>query len=724
MEAFVKTRRNRSSRESVETSSTSSEGKQAWPLYSPSDSLPSFTMKIRRSDDGYSSDIPDSSSCDCRSTCSSPLSDVSSSYDSSSCNDFEETIKRAELHSNFYKEASSDEVVVPRAQAVVQVSVSSASDTSSSASGTSSCKPSAKRNSTSPLLLLGSDIMAQVMTFIEPPEILKLLTMPLCKEWQQSYSSHQDLWRMLCLLEPFKAKVGDDADDDDSFCSFSFEPVANNVFGQYRLMYTSFVRCMGYLSRIKEDTRDGKPPSVIEYGRSGFPTFGASKSLKKFLAIMRGVPKNDNVVASAVSGQSAPIGVSDEGYRQEKVCDLKIFNADLVDSSHAVVPSSLIQRPASSPERISNERISKKPKFANSMITQRLLCSSSAQPSHLKLPKSCAIYSLVNWMVAYPDVEGIQTMCVETLPCLLEDEQQRLTAQRVGLTDIVLRAMLRFRDSLKLHTAAFHTMVLLARPLGGREGMLFDNSLAESDSALGSMGNPSSPARAGTPNPPSEPKLNRLNGIAIMIDSMRRFETEAKLQAMACWAMVNLALVPAQKTMIMSLDGIQATVNAMLRHPHSYDVQFRAMFALINLVVPCKVPKRLSRQASGSNFETEKDVLEDSVNEITNLVVIAMKNFCSCETILNRACLVLHNISQSPDYLTQMLWTPHCYQMLEWCIANHPTDQVLRRSAMSTLHRLQVLLSENESLRRRFAESIRAEQELSFQNGADQSQHA
>ena len=114
----------------------------------------------------------------------------------------------------------------------------------------------------------------------------------------------------------------------------------------------------------------------------------------------------------------------------------------------------------------------------------------------------------------------------------------------------------------------------------------------------------------------------------------------------------------------------------------------------------------------------EKEVLDELIGDISSLVVAAMKNFCSSESILNRACLVLHNLSQNQEHLTTLLWTPHCYQMLEWCIANYPSDQVLRRSAVSTLHRLQIALSNDDQLRARFAESIRVEQELSLQRAA------
>ena len=375
------------------------------------------------------------------------------------------------------------------------------------------------------------------------------------------------------------------------------------------------------------------------------------------------------------------------------------------------------------------ESMTKKPRYGNSMITSRLLGpSSQGDPSHLQLPRSCAIYSIVNWMVAYPEVEGIQVCyalyaiaclllsrdsshialhsnvalqirCIETLPFLLEDESQRLLAQRVGLVEVVLRAMLRFPSCPKLHIAAFHAMVLLARPLGGREGMLFDNSMAESSTTNAAMElmAQSPNLRHAAPldsNIPS--RLNGISGINVMLDSMRRFQDKADLQAMACWALVNLALVPAQKAMILSLGGIEVALNAMRRHPADADVQFRALFSLINLVVAPQPAKTY--------------ILDSSVDEITTLVVRAMTNFCSSAAVLNRACLVLHNLAQKHDYLTILLWTPHCYQMIEWCYANFPTDPVLQRATTSILHRLQALLTSDERLRERFVASLRSQE--------------
>lgn len=314
-----------------------------------------------------------------------------------------------------------------------------------------------------------------------------------------------------------------------------------------------------------------------------------------------------------------------------------------------------------------------------------------------------------------------------------------MTAQRVGLVEVILRAMLRFPDDVELHTTAFHTMVLLARPLGGQEGMIFDNSMAISSAGAGLLGGSTSlgataaaasaaarhsNANGLLPGRSNVTRLNGFNGFAVMIDSMRRFLFSAKLQAAACWAMVNFALVPAQKTMIISLDGVQAMLDAMTRHPYCFDVQYRALFALINLVSTSTNKKlMLQLESDEGNPRTEKDVLDENIGEIVGLVVLAMKNFCSSEIILNRACLVLHNLSQTRDYLTTILWTPHCYQMLEWCIRNHPTDRVLRRAAISALHRLQVLLTGNRLLRRQFEETLQAERDRSVQRSKPVGQH-
>jgi hypothetical protein len=126
-------------------------------------------------------------------------------------------------------------------------------------------------------------------------------------------------------------------------------------------------------------------------------------------------------------------------------------------------------------------------------------------------------------------------------------------------------------------------------------------------------------------------------------------------------------------------------------------------------------PNQADGSVEAANFGSAEDQLDEMVDEIVTLVVNSMKNFCASEAILNRACLVLHNLSLTPHYHGALLMTPNCYQMLEWCLANYPTDQFLQQSAAGTLHRLQMTLSNDDSLRTRFTSSIQAQQQLSLE---------
>jgi hypothetical protein len=559
----------------------------------------------------------------------------------------------------------------------------------------SKIKASCDKGVRPPILTLGSDIMANVLTFLQPPEILEVLAEPLSKGWRQTFTLQPELWRVLCIVEPFKAKLAEDVDSDagsdNSFVSLKFEQkrVDKKLLDKYRLLYNSFVRCMKYLSQIQEDAVNGRQPSVIDYGfasrgtsrDSGPPkVVGANKNLQAFLARARGVVEDANSDSNA-------------SYQNDDV-DTQLVQNTL--QTQTVKPGKR--------KRITKSK-EKKRKFGRSILTHRLLGpSQSGEPGNLSLPWSCAIYSIVNWMVAFLDVEGIQILCMKVLPFLLEDEEQRLTAQRSGLTDVVLRGMVLFNNSVQLHIAAFHAIVLLARPVGGSEGMLFHSSMV----ASGIFG--------------GQHSQHRKNGIAVMLDSMRRFEDNEVLQAMSCWALVNIALAPAQKAVLVKLGGIQATANAMLSHPFNAEVQFRALFALINLVIPSvrmnsDSPEALAiqEQLGEVNDTTEKQIIDELAGEISDLVVRAMKNFCSSEAILNRACLVLHNLSLTQEYHTILLWTPNCYQMLEWCLANYRTDQVLQQSASGTIHRLQVTLSNDSDLRHRFTESLHSQQQKSLE---------
>ena len=587
-----------------------------------------------------------------------------------------------------------------------------------------------------PIYDIGCDIMAQILSFLSYLEIHTFLTMPLSKKWCETYMFPQDLWRILCVSPPFFVRLSvknrtmggsdssstsecestSDQSEEDSYLSFpAYEDLkVKHIFGVYRLLYSSFVRCVRYLDQIKEDAMKGRTPRgmkssfVPASSRGKFSEFDANAQIHKYLAALKGARETSESSddPSWISPSTNPMETSssDTAFFGRK----SIVEVDTKKSENNQV--SFMEKKKSSSEKSSDSASKKsKPKFGHSKLTERLLgATKQGNAGPVDLPWSCAIYSVVNWMVAFIDVLGIQIMCLKVLPCLLEDEHQRTTAQRAGLTDIVLKGMIIFPNSVELHTAAFHALVLLARPLGGREGMLFHQTMVGDTSNILDVG--------------SSSKSNCCkNGIAVMLDSMRRFRSNERLQAMSCWAMVNIALIATQKTMLVKLGGISVAANAMMQHPNSAEVQFRALFALINLAIPSSTQTHrdtssatLSSLGEIMSDSSEREILDESIGQITNLVVVAMKNFCSSEAIMNRACLVLHNLSLNDQYHTTLLWTPNCYQMLEWAMGNYRYDHVLQQSAGGTLQRLQRTLRSDSDLHSRFAAFIRTQQQSSL----------
>jgi hypothetical protein len=331
--------------ECASTTTTTPETKAAWPLFMGGD-LPCFPVKVRHqrsatvsattasyppAEDsnspsalGYEASVSSYSYSSRSSSCSSPSS---LSFGSSSLDELEESfLKYAKLPTLRHQASSSS------SSSSTAYSSSWSEDRGSCPQHRATRPPPAHvlMNGKSPLLEIGADVMANILTFLEPPEILRVLTMPLSKEWKQTVSSQQELWRVLCLVAPFKANVqstgqsdsdddNDDDDDDDSFCSvLDAENDVDDIFGKYRIMYTSFVRCVKYLALIKEDAENGRPPSAIAYDKAGggFPhAFGVSKSLKKFLAKSRGVSESPSLVlmGQEATASSQPIGVADDG---------------------------------------------------------------------------------------------------------------------------------------------------------------------------------------------------------------------------------------------------------------------------------------------------------------------------------------------------------------------------------------------------------------------------
>lgn len=84
----------------------------------------------------------------------------------------------------------------------------------------------------------------------------------------------------------------------------------------------------------------------------------------------------------------------------------------------------------------------------------------------------------------------------------------------------------------------------------------------------------------------------------------------------------------------------------------------------------------------------EKELLDSMVDSIADLVVQAMKNCCSHEVILSRACLVLGNLSFRKSYKTSLVETPDCMEMLEWCYDTYLENKLIQKCTRDTLVRL------------------------------------
>ena len=181
--------------------------------------------------------------------------------------------------------------------------------------------------------------------------------------------------------------------------------------------------------------------------------------------------------------------------------------------------------------------------------------------------------------------------------------------------------MAAFPNNSLLQLTAFHTLVVLLRPLGAHEGAV-NNARVHSHNKTSKKGirsinhlnhhhhkkehhshhhesnvqqqhHVSSTSSSDSKKRSTgalldatfEPRWEE-NGVRVMLDSLRRFASDRYLQAMGCWAMVNAALYPSLKTSLLRLGGVYTVTNAMMLHPNVEAVQFRGLFALINLVIP------------------------------------------------------------------------------------------------------------------------------------------
>ena len=245
-------------------------------------------------------------------------------------------------------------------------------------------------HSSTPIYYIGYDSMAHVLSYLTPPEVHTFLAMPLSKAWQAIYISPKDLWKILCSTFPFYANLNEDKNSDsesessDSFPMVSSQSELRHIFGKYRLLYTSFVQCVIYLEKLKEDVKRGVP--VANLGKDA-PLPPGLKYLKH---------NTKRIKMKSSTGAAVK-------------CD------DLSNYSSSELLSPLSNGSGSDQDVKKKSKQSKRLMISKSQLTDRLFgpCADGST-GQLDLPVSCAIYSVVNWMVAFSDVQGIQVSLMIT----------------------------------------------------------------------------------------------------------------------------------------------------------------------------------------------------------------------------------------------------------------------------------------------------------------------
>lgn len=314
-----------------------------------------------------------------------------------------------------------------------------------------------------------------------------------------------------------------------------------------------------------------------------------------------------------------------------------------------------------------------------------------------RLPWTSTMYTIHNWLSFYFNVVGIQEACLSALPCLLEKDSQREDAMRIHLTDLVLKAMVRFPNVITVNNAALHSLVFLARPLGSHEGTVYDSREHLQFSEFF-----------------ESPRMEGKSRIAVILDSMKRFADDWRQQTMGCWSLVNISLIPKQKRLLIKLGGIQSVLNAMRHHPKNSDIQFRGLFALVNLSganegtsTTTEVENQFISQALGPNLVnvSEKFILNSLVPAILDVVVRNMKDFLAHVGMVRHAHLILFNLSRFSEYHEDILFRPYgssCMNSLRETCQAYKTDQAIMQNAGETMHALKGSLQQSSGMAERY----------------------
>jgi len=143
--------------------------------------------------------------------------------------------------------------------------------------------------------------------------------------------------------------------------------------------------------------------------------------------------------------------------------------------------------------------------------------------------------------------------------------------------------------------------------------------------------------------------------------------------------MVNLGLNNDHRRQLVSEGGITTILRAMKAHPLDREVQFRAIFALINLVTD-----------AGGNLQvdTRHRTQEPLAHSVTNVIIETADRFMHDVCICNRACMVIYNLSF--DSFNLHFMRHKIKPLLEEMQCVHSQDTTISTIIHSTLKRLEM----------------------------------
>jgi len=248
------------------------------------------------------------------------------------------------------------------------------------------------------------------------------------------------------------------------------------------------------------------------------------------------------------------------------------------------------------------------------------------------------------------DCPAILIRCMDSLNVALEDEDTRLTAQQGSVPRLLFGTMRRWPEDEALLSRALYTVMLLLRPKGGSEGCLFKGD------EMCSLHVPAVVEE----------------GVSAVLETMQRHRGSRCLQYIGCWAMVNMALEASHKRELLKWGALESVCEAMDAHQDDAKVQFRALFALINLVT------------IGGVSQTESAEFTEA---LLVRVVSSTSRFLRCLDVAGRGCMVLYNLSldTANHGCLKRLRVP---SLLQAAADAHPKDGMLEFVASSITNRL------------------------------------